>query len=79
MTPLRENSRSWACQTTHHGKWLKLCASADITTGLFPLFIRYFLTITIKYTVKQTYNEWAKSDIRTLNNLKKHLMFGFLT
>lgn len=25
----------------HHGKWLKLCASADTTTGLFPLFTRY--------------------------------------
>lgn len=39
--PHRENSRNLACPTMHHGKWLKLCASADTTTGLFPQCIRY--------------------------------------
>lgn len=38
---IRENSKSSASQTMHHGKCLKLCLSADTTTGSCQLCTRY--------------------------------------
>lgn len=47
----RGNSKNLAYQTMHHGKWLKLRASAGTTAGLFQLYIRYGHTFQVNFHV----------------------------
>lgn len=43
----------------HRGKWLKLCVSADTTTGSFPLFIRYSATYEISFISTHICHLWT--------------------